>query len=301
MQNENCYTTTKPIEPEVWNGQLSCPKCKTLLGNAIDMVFLSNPEMVCKGCGQSLDLRKNNSIQIGQIVKKRRKELGITLDELGKKVSLDKSTIQRYEKGQIKKIKLPILEALLKELEIEKHTSELNVSKNNKNLPIKRTWAMPNKNTFEIKPIRELIDEELTEGLWIDPFAGNSKIATVTNDLNKSIDTDFHMDALDFLKKFDDNSVDGVLYDPPYSPRQVSECYHNFGLNVTQETTRASFWGNHKKEIARILKPNGKVITFGWNSGGIGQKYGFDMKRILLVAHGGWHNDTICTVEVKNK
>ena len=107
------------------------------------------------------------------------------------------------------------------------------------------------------------------------------------------------MDALDFLRMFGSKSVDGVLYDPPYSPRQVSECYKNFGIEVTQETTRASFWGNHKKEISRIIKHGGKVITFGWNSGGIGAKYGFKIKRILLVAHGGWHNDTICTVEVK--
>lgn len=107
------------------------------------------------------------------------------------------------------------------------------------------------------------------------------------------------MDALEFLKMFDDNSVDGVLYDPPYSPRQVNECYKHVGYNVTQETTRASFWGNHKKEISRIVKPCGKVITFGWNSGGIGMKYGFEIKHILLVPHGGWHNDTICTVEIK--
>jgi hypothetical protein len=30
-------------------------------------------------------------------------------------------------------------------------------------------------------------------------------------------------------------------------------------------------------------------------------KYGFNITRILLVPHGGWHNDTICTVEVKRK
>lgn len=42
-------------------------------------------------------------------------------------------------------------------------------------------------------------------------------------------------------------------------------------------------------------------MTFGWNSGGIGNKYGFEITRILLVPHGGWHNDTICTVEIKIK
>lgn len=166
-------------------------------------------------------------------------------------------------------------------------------------MDIERQWAMPNKNTFEIKPIKELIQNEMTTGLWIDPFANRNKLATVTNDLNHVFDTDYHMDALDFLKIFDDSSVDGVLYDPPYSPRQVTECYQGVGMNVTNETTRASFWGNQKKEISRIVKPGGKVITFGWNSGGIGRKYGFEITRILLIPHGGWHNDTICTVEIK--
>lgn len=75
--------------------------------------------------------------------------------------------------------------------------------------------------------------------------------------------------------------------------------YNDVGYNVTWDTTKASFWGNHKREISRIVKIGGKVITFGWNSGGIGYKYGFEIERILLVPHGGWHNDTICTVEVK--
>lgn len=29
------------------------------------------------------------------------------------------------------------------------------------------------------------------------------------------------------------------------------------------------------------------------------KKYGFEIIEILLVAHGGWHNDTIVTVEKK--
>lgn len=165
---------------------------------------------------------------------------------------------------------------------------------------IERIWSMPNKNTFEITPIKALLSEEvdLTK-YWIDPFANRNKIASVTNDLSPEYDTDYHLDALEFLKLFDDASVDGVLYDPPYSPRQVSECYNDVGYNVTWDTTKASFWGNHKREISRIVKIGGKVITFGWNSGGIGYKYGFEIQRILLVPHGGWHNDTICTVEVK--
>ena len=169
-----------------------------------------------------------------------------------------------------------------------------------KPIRIERVWSMPNKNTFEIGPIKELLDEEVDlSNYWIDPFANRNKRATVTNDLCLEFDTDYHLDALEFLRLFDTESVDGVLYDPPYSPRQVSECYNDVGYNVTWDTTKASFWGNHKREISRIVKIGGKVITFGWNSGGIGYKYGFEIERILLVPHGGWHNDTICTVEVK--
>ena len=167
-------------------------------------------------------------------------------------------------------------------------------------MQIDRIWAMPNKNTFDILPIKRLLlDEVDTSLLWIDPFANINKVAKITNDLNPEYDTDYHLDALDFLKMFDDESIDGVLYDPPYSPRQVAECYKGFGYDVTSCTTQASFWGNHKREISRIVRSGGKVISFGWNSGGIGVKYGFEINRILLVPHGGWHNDTICTVETK--
>ena len=35
------------------------------------------------------------------------------------------------------------------------------------------------------------------------------------------------------------------------------------------------------------------------NSNGIGKKYGFEQIELLMIAHGGQHNDTICTVEIK--
>lgn len=176
-------------------------------------------------------------------------------------------------------------------------------------MEIRRSWCMPSSNTFKIRPIRELIKKEIINGIIIDPFANSaslknmidSDVIYVTNDIDEEYDTDYHMDALEFLKTFEDNSVDMVLYDPPYSPRQVSECYKNLNMAVNFQTTNSSYWTNHKKEISRIVKTGGKVITFGWNSGGIGKKYGFEISNILLVAHGGWHNDTICTVEMKSK
>lgn len=165
-------------------------------------------------------------------------------------------------------------------------------------IKINREWAMPNSNTFSIKPVRELIERYLS-GTIIDPFANQNKLATITNDLDPQYDTDYHMDATEFLKMLDNNSADVVLWDPPYSPRQIMECYKKFNMTVNMQTTQASYWSKQKEQIARIVKPNGIVITCGWNSGGIGKKYGFKIIEILLVAHGGWHNDTIVTVERK--
>lgn len=165
---------------------------------------------------------------------------------------------------------------------------------------INRAWAMPNKHTFDIKPIGELIQRYLKADIYsIDPFANKNRLAQICNDLNPEYKTQYCLDAIDFLKIHHDGIVDLVLYDPPYSPRQVSECYKELGKTVNMQTTQSSYWGNQKKEISRIVKLGGHVITCGWNTGGIGKTQGFEIVEILLVAHGGWHNDTIVTVEKK--
>ena len=166
-----------------------------------------------------------------------------------------------------------------------------------------RAWAMPNALTFSIKPIHDLIEKVIDgkESLC-DPFARCNPFADrfVTNDLDPDVVADFHMDALDFLRTRQDNEFDVLLFDPPYSPTQVSQCYKKLDKTVDFQTASAAFWGNLKKEIKRVVKPNGIVMTFSWNSGGIGKGHGFALEEVLIVAHGGWHNDTIITVERKH-
>ena len=145
-------------------------------------------------------------------------------------------------------------------------------------MKITREWAMPNKNTFQIPPIRNLIDKYGRD--WVDPFPDPYK-----------------EDALIYLSRILPHSVDRVLFDPPYSPRQLQECYQNNGQVL--HDTKSSVWKNWKDEIARVIKPRGICISFGWSTNGLGINRGFEIIEILLVAHGGNHNDTICTVERK--
>lgn len=165
-----------------------------------------------------------------------------------------------------------------------------------------RAWCNANKNTFSMKPLNELFYKYKNQekpNLIIDPFARECRLANITNDLNPEFDCDYSMDALEFLKIFESNSVDMILFDPPFSPRQVKEIYEKLGLTVSWEHTQATFWKRIKDEITRILKTNGIVFTCGWNSNGMGKKNGFQIEEGLNIAHGGQHNDTIIVVDRK--
>ena len=136
---------------------------------------------------------------------------------------------------------------------------------------IERKWSMPNKKTFEIKPILQLINKE-TPGPYLEPFP-----------------LPYKKDAIDYLTECE--PMNYCLFDPPYSPRQLKESYNGKG----EYDTKASTWSKWKDLASqKTLK---KCISFGWNSTGLGKSRGFEIIRILIVCHGGMHNDTICTVE----
>jgi hypothetical protein len=177
---------------------------------------------------------------------------------------------------------------------------EKNSDKDNDGIKLRREWAMPNSWTFEIAPIRELVEREVqnNDGLWVDPFAGKSDIADVTNDLHPKRDTDYTMKAHEFLEIFDDGEVDGgIIVDPPYSAEQLKRQYDNAGESPTQDETNASFMSRIRDEIERVSSKGATVLYFGWDSTGIGKSRGFEKREILLVSHGSSRNDTICTVE----
>ena len=52
------------------------------------------------------------NIEIGMRIAEQRNQLGLTMDDIAQRIGVAKSTIQRYETGQIKKIKLPVIESI---------------------------------------------------------------------------------------------------------------------------------------------------------------------------------------------
>lgn len=202
---------------------------------------------------------------------------------------------KKYYRGKRWKIG----KVLIQELE---HTNEVLTAYENppKSKPddlgfaVDRVWAMPNRWTFTIKPIKKLLEKYCVgkDGKWADPFCGENSAANITNDINKTIKATYNTEALEFLKNLVDNYFTGILYNPPYSITQAR-------MYGKKEFASMKYWADCKNEIARAIKPGGYAICFGWNSNGLGKNRGFRLKELLLVPHGGSKNDTIITVEEK--
>lgn len=170
-------------------------------------------------------------------------------------------------------------------------------------MKITRVWSMPNPCTFDVAPIADLLDRWIEPGMVVvDPFARDSKRGTITNDLNPGTTAEYHMDAAVFCGVIGHVEADAVLFDPPYSPRQISECYRSVGRTVGMEGTQnGALYRRVRDALDALLVTGGLAFSFGWNSAGFGKERGYSIEEILLVAHGGALNDTICVVERKRQ
>lgn len=173
----------------------------------------------------------------------------------------------------------------------------------NKKIIFSRVWSMPSPWTFSIRPVRLLLDRYVKNNgeMWVDPFAGKFSPAEITNDHNPDRPTQFHLEAIDFCKQILTEDYDGVLFDPPYSFRQISEHYKSLGMKATQWHTSMCFYEKVKSILSDKIKVGGIAISCGWNTNGFSKARGYEIVEIMMVAHGGSKNDTIITVERKIK
>lgn len=170
-----------------------------------------------------------------------------------------------------------------------------------------RAWALPSAWTFSIKPIAEFV-ERWTSGraVIVDPFCGKTNVgATHRNDLVPERDGGGQaMQADAYLRQLGAKGLvaGAVLLDPPYSPRQIAEHYAEAGLKTSRSATQLSgLVARCRRAACEIVPVGGVVLSFGWNSNGMGRNAGFELVEVLLCRHGGGHNDTICLAEVRTQ
>lgn len=170
-------------------------------------------------------------------------------------------------------------------------------------MKIQRVWAMPSKDTFDCIPIKEFVQIYLEQSrISVDPFARDQCLFTFDNDLNPETEARSHLDALDFLAFLDGKEVQanlGIL-DPPYSLTQIKKSYKGFGRILSPRECQR-FYGDVRDAMDRLIVRNGVVLSFGWNSIGMGKKRGYEIEEVLLVCHGRAHNDTICVADRKKR
>ena len=120
------------------------------------------------------------------------------------------------------------------------------------------------------------------------PFTG--KIVYTGNDHNLILESDDLVHAPDGTLKYMRVLVAHSYVAP------VLNTHYNQGDEFYTTGNYGQSSGEHlHMEVATV---DNKSASY-WNSGGIGKKYGFDIQEILMVAHGGWHNDTIVVVDKK--
>jgi hypothetical protein len=126
--------------------------------------------------------------------------------------------------------------------------------------------------------------------------------AQMTNDIEPETPTFSHEDGFLFLRSCIAGAFEGALFDPPYSPDQCLRIYKPISRNGKKSWGtggKATYHADCRNEIARIIKPGGCAISFGWDTNGIGKKRGFEIVEVLDICHGACHNDTLVTVERK--
>lgn len=173
----------------------------------------------------------------------------------------------------------------------------------NETIRFSRVWDMPNSETFSVVTIGNFVKRYLLKSkISIDPFARNKRWATHTNDLNPNTAATHHMEAEPFLKMLGEQNVkaDLFIFDPPYSPRQLKECYDGIGKKMQLEDGQTARLRSIWRDAAMpLLNDDAVVLSFGWNTVGFGNSLGFAIEEIMMVCHVADHNDTICMAERK--
>jgi hypothetical protein len=167
-------------------------------------------------------------------------------------------------------------------------------------MTIERIFEMPRVWTFAMPKVRKWVEERL-EGDVLNLFGGVTRLTHPHsqadgagpdidyNDINPDVPADLRLDACNpDLWASMGASYDTVIFDPPFSVHQAVVSY---GMKKKQKVTIA------RDTVDYVLRPGGRVISLGFNSTGMGANRGFVKESILLINHGGSHNDTIVVCE----
>lgn len=207
-------------------------------------------------------------LEIGERIKEARELRRLTQEQLGNALGMNKSTIQRYETGQISKIKIPVLESIAKALNVNPNW-----------LALKSEDMTIKKYPYEIKNIIPLPKTKKV------PLVGTIACGTPTTaveniedyiDMSEDIHADFALrckgDSMINARIFDgdivyirqqpdvDNGeIAAVLIDDEATLKRVFKHKDSLELRAENPTFPPLYYEGSELETIRIL---GKAVAF---------------------------------------
>jgi len=135
--------------------------------------------------------------------------------------------------------------------------------------------------TFETPQVRSVVESYLN-GRVLNACAGKTHLRhddeIHRNDLDRSRDTDTHLDVRQLDDHLDVESFGTVILDPPFDSDQASEHY---GGHTVGRGPSGGLW-DARESCARLCAPGGRVLSVGWNSVGLQSFARFEIDAIHL-------------------
>ena len=207
-------------------------------------------------------------LEIGERIKEARELRRLTQEQLGNALGMNKSTIQRYETGQISKIKIPVLESIAKALNVNPNW-----------LALKSEDMTIKKYPYEIKNIIPLPKTKKVP--LVGTIACGTPITAVENiedyiDMSEDVRADFALrckcDSMINARIFDgdivyirqqpdveNGEIAAVLIDDEATLKRVFKHKDSLELRAENPTFPPLYYEGSELETIRIL---GKAVAF---------------------------------------
>lgn len=154
--------------------------------------------------------------------------------------------------------------------------------------------VQPDKWTFETPKIRSCLEPKLT-GTVLNACCGPTKLShndtVIRNDINQDINADLHVDVSTIDEHIPANSIDTIVYDPPFSANQAATTY-DFADGSRYDTET-------KQALNTVLKPGGTIIQFGYTSTIMPTEHNYTLSNVALWNTLGRQHDWIATTARK--
>lgn len=144
--------------------------------------------------------------------------------------------------------------------------------------------------TFTDDPVREWV-LKWCDGTVLNACAGKTRLGysgpVIRNDVDPDLPADHHVDVHDLPQIVGADSVETIVFDPPWSGFQASDKYDGGDVNWTREL---------REGFDTMLKDRGVVVQLGYSASPMPVDLGYQMVDAHVFAPGGRRKAFIGTV-----